>query len=222
MRTTIEHALLVTFLSLVAACGGKVVFSEGTGGAGGEGGSTSDVATSTSDAATSTSDVATSSVAVTNGSSSSGGKTVCQEYCDQFANCVGSPDECVQDCSFSLGQGCDAQLESAIECLVTAIDPQTCDYQGQCDQLVNELDACLNGSTPPPGQCFTEMATGTDTSCKASGTCFDTTVTVSCDVASNGSIFCSCFAADVAATCQQNSLDCFLESSCCISALFGG
>jgi hypothetical protein len=219
MRTSIELALLVSSLSLVAACGGKVVFSEGTGGsggAGGEGGSANDVATSTSD-------VGTSSVAVTNGSSSSsGGQGLCEDFCTKYANCIGDVAQCIQDCSSSLGQGCDPQFQALVECLDSAFNPQTCAYQGECDQLSTELAVCLGDEPPPPGQCLTEMATGTDASCKASGTCFGTTVTVSCDAASNGSVFCSCFADNVAATCQQPSLDCTLESSCCIGALFGG
>jgi len=213
MRTSIDRALLVSSLTLVAACGGKVIFSEGTGGAGGGGvGGSGDVATSTAEVGTSS---------VSNGTTS-GGQSLCQDFCTKFANCIGDPAECIQGCASSLGQGCDAPLEALVDCYDTALNPETCDYQGQCDQLENEFQSCLGGDPPPPSSCVIETEAYTMTSCKSAGTCFGSPITVSCDFTSNGETFCNCFSGDVAATCQQESPDCFLETSCCLGALFGG
>ncbi len=204
-RTAIAAGLAC---SLLLGCGGKVVFQEddGSGGSGGQG------AAGPGPGPGPNTTVSTGSVIPTN---------LCQEFCGDYAQCLGSP--CLDQCISEYGLGCDEQIDAFLACAVRTFDP-SCEFIG-CSEEVSAYADCLNGSQAcvtdgcddggPPGNCY------------CSGTCFGTTfIEQACFFPVPGGpgdpppppdgVLCDCYLDGAyVGNCETGAFDCSIEGGCC-------
>ena len=204
------HTLTLACASLLAlslcACGGKVIFSEGSGGTGASG---------TTAASGTTGKGSTTSTASSNpkGSSSTGiNPNLCDQFCAVVGNCINSP--CQQSCQQLLATpGCKNEAAAYATCLIGNFNSQTCALPGNACQA--EASAFSSCQGPPPDQCQQNNCGGDAQNCTCDGQCFGQAVTAQCTLLPSPT--CQCFVnGQLAGSCSQGGGNaCSLDQGCC-------
>ncbi len=197
-----------------SACGGKVIFGEGSGGSGGTtsttGGVTTGKTSSTVVSGTSTGNVvASSSTGIDPG--------ICAKFCAVVGNCTSSP--CDQTCQQILATpGCQSEAIALLTCITQSFDPMTCSpFPGACQMEAQVFQSC---SQPPPQQCQNQSCNGNGQACACQGQCFGSPVSTKCTLLP--SPMCQCFAnGQFVGQCTQPSGNaCDLSMGCCSQFFF--
>jgi hypothetical protein len=154
----------------LVGCGGNVVFSEdGEGGNGGTTTNTTTTITTNQGGSSSNSNPVGPDTSVTN--VTTGPNSTCDEFCAKFADCVEG--SCIDDCFGLYAQGCTAEADQYLQCLLANAD---CDFGGDvCQAEVEQLSECLSGNS-----CFTKGCSSGGNDCFCDGNCNGNQVSQSC------------------------------------------
>jgi hypothetical protein len=176
---TSQWILSLVGCALVAAsaCGGTTGSGGGAGGGdGGNGGNGGNLTSTTTDGASAS-------------SSSTGGQSLCQQYCDsQTAKGCGIGALCLDQCQHGGGpQGaCTALHDTLLKCL---IDATTCPAPLECLQARTAYGNCV---APTVAGCSQECTTGiSDGNCTCDAKCTGVTLTAEC-APGTGKRVCTC------------------------------
>jgi hypothetical protein len=192
-----------------SACGGKVVYSAGSGGSGGTGttgtGQSSSKSTGTGTSVTSTSSGTSSSTGI--------GPDTCKNYCAVVGPCLNAP--CDQSCQQALQTpGCQSEAAALIACITQSFDTATCNLKSPnaCQAEASAFQQC---TSPPPQGCSNQMCTGDGQSCGCDATCFGSPVSTKCTLLPSPQ--CQCFMnGQLVGSCTQGGgFACAPDTGCC-------
>jgi len=211
MLRTHVLVLIGSAAALLVACGGNVVFVEdgddGIGsGAGGPG----------------------SGPGAGPGSGTASGQgNGCQLLCATHPECLDVGD-CESTCEQIYVAGCEKEADALVTCLAHAFDAN-CSVGFDCVAEIEAYGSCVSVNPPPPPpdpECTTNGCDGGGNQCGCQGDCFGGQLNVRCQNVPDEGVICDCSFdgqdGHQDASCQQGQLDCSLETSCCVTALFGG
>jgi hypothetical protein len=191
---------------VLVACGGKVVIDagDGSGGAGGSSGSSSSTGT---------------------GMGGGDPQSLCDKACEKMNTVPG----CAQPECASL---CFTEYQKSGPCQSLFLDVTTCIAEnagiggsctGQpCDGVLQDYEACLNGST---SSCETGLcSSGSDGSCSCSGKCNGSSVSAACFPSADGALTCVCNVGGMdVGKCEPpggSGFPCDITGGCCAAYFF--
>jgi hypothetical protein len=186
-------------LVLVAACGGKVIWSgEADGGAGGAHAKSSSTGIEENPAPSSSTGLVSNA---------------CEAFCG-IPSCGGNDPSCLESCLAGYVPGCEGQADALVKCIVANVTASSCEPPpGACAKEIAAYGACTN-----PGQCATSSCDVETVKCLCEGTCFGSEVTALCSIVSDGSYECECMLnGNTVGSCTSadDANACDLNGGCC-------
>lgn len=223
LRGTTLGVACFTLVALTG-CGGIVNFSPdgGEGGSGAVGGGGSGPSNTNNSSNSNTNVVST------------GPQSTCDQFCQEFGGCLGT-DDCPSFCDAFFSQGCEAQAQSLLQCIIDQAPPNCVFPEDLCSAQQSSYNQCVNA-----GACVTDECGFGDTECQCFGACNGLKVEQYCfntfaggDDATGTSVgtgpgggggeapppldyFCNCYIeGNYVGDCSTTGNACSLESGCC-------
>jgi hypothetical protein len=184
-------------LGLLAACGGKVIWTPN--GSDGGAGSTS--------TGSSTGTVMTGKVS----SSASGASNACEKYCS-VPGCTANDPGCLTACEQLYTTGCEQLADAYVTCLAESIEPPDCSAGAPCAGAFTAYGKCGVGSSCSP----TSLCSQGGNTCGCTGECFGQKVGTACTATPTG-FSCDCLVngATVGSCVGIEGTFCNLANNCC-------